>query len=84
MRSRSLFERTLVVPVLFHGIDVATRLRAVGELAALSLQETFFDMGRQGLAFFVSPAFLGILSLQRTTEYVFRVRIAAAGKPFVD
>jgi hypothetical protein len=41
-------------------------------------------MGRQGAAFVIGPAFLRILRLKSASQYVFRVRVAAAGQPLVD
>ena len=72
------------MPAVFHRLNFTADLSAVNQLAALGLQESFFDMGRQGPTFFVGPAFLGVLSFKSAAEDIFDARITAAGKAFVD
>src|ERR1035438_128138 len=78
------FGRTLLMPAVFHRLNFTADLSAVNQLAALGLQESFFDMRRQGLPFLVGPAFLGVLSFKSAAEDIFDAGITAAGKPFVD
>jgi hypothetical protein len=65
-------------------LDFPASLSTIGKLATLGPHETFFTMRRQGLPLFVCSAFLGVLSLECTTEYVFRIGIAAASEVLVD
>jgi hypothetical protein len=41
-------------------------------------------MGGQRAALFISPSFLGVLSLKSAEQNIFNARIAAAGEAFVD
>jgi hypothetical protein len=63
-----------LTPVVFHPLNFTARLSAVNQFAALGLQESFFDMGRQGPPFLVGPAFLGILSFKSAAENIFDAR----------
>jgi hypothetical protein len=78
------FRSVLFMPAVFHHLDFTAGLSAVNHVATLALQESFFYLGRQGPAFFVSPAFLGVLSFERVAEDIFDARITATGKAFVD
>jgi hypothetical protein len=73
-----------LTPVVFHPLNFTAGLRTVDEFAALGLQESFLDMGRQGPPFLVGPAFLGVLSFKSAAEDIFDVGITSAGKAFVD
>jgi len=46
----------LLGPLIFHGLNFLTGLIAVDQLASLGLQETFLNVGREGVAFFLGPA----------------------------
>jgi hypothetical protein len=78
------FRSVLFMPAVFHHLNFTAGLSAVNQVATLGLQESFFYMGRQSPAFFVGPAFLGVLSFERVAEDIFDAGITATGKAFVD
>jgi hypothetical protein len=60
-------------PIVLHRLNFTARLSSINKLSALGLTISFFDMGHQGAAFLVSPAFFGILRFQGAPEDVFNV-----------
>jgi hypothetical protein len=61
----------LLTQAILHPLNLTAGLGPVNQFTALGLQKSFFNMGRQGAPFFLSPAFLGVLSFESPPKHIF-------------